>query len=103
MWFNSINDYELWKEAQETFNNRVGDLLVSNSITITPMKSFVAGMNNPYQAQSTFIGPTTFQDDVADVRVGNRNYLYPMTEDEFIDWFSSNSLGKYFNENVKRG
>jgi hypothetical protein len=52
---------------------------------------------------STCLESLTFKDGIATAtfyRGGQIVYDYPMSRDDFIDWVSDGSLGKYGNENV---
>jgi hypothetical protein len=52
---------------------------------------------------STCLESLTFKDDIATAtfyRGGQIVYDYPMSRDDFIDWVSDGSLGKYGNDKV---
>jgi hypothetical protein len=52
---------------------------------------------------STCLERLTWKDGIATAtffRGGQITYDYPMSRDEFVDWVSFGSLGKYGNENV---
>ena len=38
---------------------------------------------------------------IAVMKTGGNEYYYPMTSDEVGDWMTSDSLGSYYNRNVK--
>ena len=66
--------------------------------------SFVAGANTPQVAQSTFVRQIRkpAHSDISFVRLGNNGYSYPMTEEQMARWMTSQSLGGFYNQYLKR-
>lgn len=101
MFFTSVNDYKYWKEEQELFNQRMSSFIPTN-IQMQVQKAFVPFQNTVYRAASTWIGDNTFRDNQCYVLLsGKYAKVYPMTEDQYLRWMSSNSLGRYFNQNIR--
>lgn len=59
--------------------------------------------NNPTQASSTFVRNIRYMpnSNVSWVRLGTRDYWYPMTLRRLSNWLNSRSLGQYYNKYIK--
>lgn len=73
-------------------------------VEFNPGHSFMAGMNTPQFAQSTFVRQIRrpAHSDIAFVRLGNNGYTYGLTEPQLSQWMTSRSLGGYYNTYLKR-
>lgn len=81
---------ELAKQLQREANKRVADAAPKHARLIADVPS-------------TCLESLTWKDGIATAtfyRGGQVTYEYPMSKDDFVDWISSGSLGKYGNENV---
>lgn len=59
--------------------------------------------NTPMKASSTFVRHINFlpTSKTAFVRIGNGQYVYPMTPKQLGNWLCSNSLGRFYNNYIK--
>lgn len=73
-------------------------------VEFSPGHSFVPGMNTPMFAQSTFVENIRkpAHSDIAFVELGNNGYVYPLTENDMARWLTSQSLGRYYNQYLRR-
>lgn len=57
----------------------------------------------PVSQSSSFIGNINFDpnSNMANVQMGDKLYLYPMTSNEVADWLNSPSMERYFHDYVK--
>jgi len=103
MRYNGYDDYLLAAGLAQT-NPVAIEAFENEDVEFTPAHSFMPGMNTPQYAQSTFIRQIRkpAHTDIAFVRLGNNGYQYGMTEPQLARWMTSQSLGKYYNEYLKR-
>lgn len=104
MTYKGWNDYMLAAGLAQS-NPVLREQFENEDVEFNPLQSFVGGMNTPQLAQSKFIHQIRrpAHSDITFVRLANNGYSYPLTEQQLGQWMCSQSLGKYYNQYLKRG
>lgn len=73
----------------------------SQEFQVKPSISYFT--NTPYQLSSSFVRNIQYSPSMktAFVRLGNKQYWYPMTQRRLSTWLNSRSLGQHYNKYVK--
>lgn len=103
MQYNGWNDYMLAAGLAQT-NPVLREQFENEDVEFNPAHSFVPGMNTPQFAQSTLVRQIRkpAHTDISFVRLGNNGYSYPLTDEDMARWMTSQSLGNYYNQYLKR-
>ena len=101
--FNGYTPYEEFIKKLAAFNPTVQYSIKSEPANFNVAAATTTGSNSPHHAASTFIKKITYMPagHMSFVHIGNSRYFYPMTDEKLAFWMKSNSLGQYYNNNIK--
>jgi len=76
---------------------------IGQPLTFRVAHATVPYTNTPTQASSTFVRNIRYMPNanVSWVRLGTKDYWYPMSLRRLSNWLNSRSLGQYYNRYIK--
>ena len=104
MVYQGWDSYKLREEASK-LNPELRKEFESEDVEFRPAAAFIGGMNTPQYAQSKFIHQVRrpAHSNITFIRLGNNGYSYGLTEEQLGQFMCSQSLGRFYNEYLKRG
>lgn len=104
MVYKGWSEYELAKRLAEA-NPQLRQTFEAEDTEFRPAESFIDGLNTPQYAQSKFIHQVRrpAHSNITFIRLGNNGYSYGLTEQQLGQFMCSQSLGKYYNQYLRRG
>ena len=101
--FNGWNPYQLFLAILRLVNPPAARTVQTNEPITFHIQGTAPFNNTPAHASSSFIRNIRYNPhgSIAYVRLGTRDYWYPMTMRRLSNWLNYNSLGRYYNKYVK--